>query len=81
MDIFENLCAVVIRNVKGRSKALISSETRLVEDLGFDSLSMMQLLTDLEDEFDVFIPDIDLSLIKSIHDIELIITHRKKVCA
>lgn len=78
---FENICEVVVKKLKVSPEVMISSKTRLVEDLGFDSLRMMQLLTDLEDKFDVFIPDIDLSQIKSLGDIELIITQQRQICA
>ena len=81
MYIFENLCNVVVRNLKSEPKMMISRDTRLVEDLGFDSLGMLQLLTNLEDEFDVFLPDTDLSHMKSVGDLELIITQRKLICA
>ena len=81
MDTFENVCDVIIKKLKAKPQLMISSETRLVEDLGFDSLRMMQLLTDLEDEFDVFIPDTVLSQIKSVGDVELVVTERRLICA
>ncbi len=81
MHNFENICEVVVKKLRDRPKVVISSKTRLVEDLGFDSLCMMQLFTDLEDKFDVFIPDTELSQIKSLGDIELIITQRSQICA
>ncbi len=80
MDVFDNLCNVIISNIKDKPKIIISSETRLVEDLNFDSLGMMKLMTNLEDEFDVFFPDVDFSQMKSVRDIELIITQRKLRC-
>ncbi len=80
MNIFENLRNVVVRNLKGEPKMMISSETRLVEDLNFDSLRILQLLTDLEDEFDVFLPNTDLSKMKRVGDLELIIAQEKLTC-
>ena len=38
----------------------ISADMKLSEDLGFDSLSLVELIVDLEDRFDIEIDESDL---------------------
>ena len=38
----------------------ITSDMKLSEDLGFDSLSLIELIVDLEDRFDIEIDESDL---------------------
>ncbi len=47
----------------------ISPESRLIEDLHADSLDIVELVMDMESEFDVQIPDDQLPKIKTVGDI------------
>lgn len=47
----------------------INLESRLIEDLKADSLDIVELIMDLEQDFGVEIPDDDLPNIKTIGDI------------
>ena len=47
----------------------ITAENRLIEDLKADSLDIVELIMDLEQDFGVEIPDDDLPNIKTIGDI------------
>ena len=47
----------------------IHPEFDLVEDLGFSSLDMMELLSNFEDEFNIIIPINKISNIKTVNDI------------
>ena len=49
--------------------AEIKEDARLKEDLGADSLDMLQLLMTLEEEKDIVIPDEELPAIKTVGDI------------
>lgn len=49
--------------------ATITAESRLVEDLKADSLDIVELIMDLEQEFDVEIPDEELPNVHTIGDI------------
>jgi acyl carrier protein len=51
------------------SESKISSESKLVEDLGADSLDMVEMLMTLEDQFGVSISDEDALKIKTVADI------------
>lgn len=44
-------------------------ETRIAEDLGADSLDVVELLMSVEDEFDVEIPEEDIAELKTIGDV------------
>ena len=58
--ICENLC-------KNKNEVTLSS--KLVEDLGADSLDVVELIMAFEDEFNVSLPDEDVQSMKTIGDI------------
>jgi len=47
----------------------ISMDTKIVEDLGADSLDVVEMLASAEDEFDVEIPDEKIESLKTIGDV------------
>lgn len=47
----------------------ITANQVLVDDLGFDSLKLFQLITELEDEFDIAISFRDAQNIKTVGDV------------
>lgn len=49
----------------------IKDETELVNDLGFDSLKVMEMLDDVEDIFDISYPLNSLSGLKTVKDFVL----------
>lgn len=62
--IFEKI-ATLLSSKKGVNKELINIDSSF-EELGLDSLDAVELIADLEDEFNVTIPNIELQNIKSI---------------
>lgn len=55
----------------------LKDETNIAEELGADSLDVVEILMSLEDEFGVSIPDEAIPKIKTIKDIvEFIDTHK-----
>lgn len=48
--------------------ATISADTNLIEDLGVDSLDIVEMFMEVQDEFDVEIPDEDVDSIKTLGD-------------
>jgi acyl carrier protein len=62
--IFDKIAAV-ISTKKGVNIELIKFESSF-EELGLDSLDAVELIADLEDEFNVTIPNIELQNIKSV---------------
>jgi acyl carrier protein len=60
----------IIKVIKNRfPDTPINREMNLREDLGMESLDLMEFVMDLEDEFNVNIPDDRYSTVKTIDDI------------
>ena len=64
-EIVFNKVATLLSSKKGINKELISIDHSF-EDLGLDSLDAVELIADLEDEFNVSIPHIDLQHLKTV---------------
>ena len=63
-SIFEKI-ATILSTKKGVNKENILIESSF-EELGLDSLDAVELISDLEDEFNVTIPNVELQSIKTI---------------
>ncbi|MGQ9845005.1 MAG: acyl carrier protein [Caldisericia bacterium] len=44
-------------------------EDRFIDDLGLDSLGIMDLITGLEEEFNISVPDSDITKIKDVKSV------------
>jgi acyl carrier protein len=55
----------VIRRVK-KDDVTLRPQSRFVDDLGLDSLTVMELVAEVEDEFDINLP---LNLLPEIHTV------------
>jgi acyl carrier protein len=64
-EVIFNKIATLLSSKKGINKELISIEQSF-EDLGLDSLDAVELISNLEDEFNVTLPNIELQQIKTI---------------
>lgn len=56
MEIFEKLCSVIREYLVVPEDIELSEETSLIS-LGADSLDMAEIVMDIEDEFDIEVPD------------------------
>ena len=54
--VFEKLCEF-LANQLGIEKSEIRPDTNIIDDLGADSLDVVELLTAMEDEFNIIITD------------------------
>ena len=61
-----------------KKKDQITMSSRLVEDLGADSLDVVELIMAFEDEFGVSLPDEEIAKMKSVGDIVAFISKLKK---
>ncbi|MFV1959565.1 MAG: acyl carrier protein [Planctomycetota bacterium] len=52
----------------GQSKDKVTEETSFINDLGADSLDTVELVMELEDEFDLSIPDEEAEKIRTVGD-------------
>lgn len=62
----------------GKSEDEITLEASFIEDLGADSLDLVELIMSMEDEFDLEISDEDAETIITVQDAINFITERKK---
>ena len=65
---FEKIQEIIAKQL-GIDPETIKPESRLVEDLKTDSLDIVELIMDLEQEFDKQIPDEELPKIQTVADI------------
>ncbi|GKH59819.1 acyl carrier protein [Campylobacter ureolyticus] len=68
MAVFEDVRDVVVEQLSVDADA-VKLESKIVEDLGADSLDVVELIMALEDKFDVEIPDSDAEKLLSIKDV------------
>lgn len=61
--------ADIIANQLGVEKEIITPEANVVDDLGADSLDVVELVMALEEAFDLEIPDDDAEKIRTVKDI------------
>ena len=66
--IFEKVASILAEQLDAEEET-ITLETNLVEDLGADSLDVVDLVMTLEDEFDMEIPDEDIVDVRTVGDI------------
>ena len=69
MSDMQNKVADIIANQLGVDKEIITPEASVVDDLGADSLDVVELVMALEEAFDLEIPDDDAEKIRTVKDI------------
>lgn len=65
----EDKIITLIAEKLNKKKDSITLKTSLVEDLGADSLDVVELIMAFEDEFGVSLPDEDVPKLKTVGDI------------
>ena len=68
MAIFDEVRDVVVEQLSVAADA-VKMESKIIEDLGADSLDVVELVMDLEEKFDVEIPDSEAEKLISIADV------------
>ena len=73
----ERVIEIVCENL-GVNKEQVSRSTNFIEDIGADSLDIVELVMAMEEEFEVEIPDEEAENIKTVQDaVNYINTHKK----
>lgn len=67
MTIFERVQKVIAEQLSV-DPSEISEQASLIEDLGADSLDVIELVMKMEEEFDIEIPDEDAEKIRTVGD-------------
>jgi acyl carrier protein len=75
-ELLEQVKAVIVEQLNVDADE-VTEEASFVDDLGADSLDLVELVMALEDGFDIKIPDEEVEGIKSVGDaVDYIIEHR-----
>lgn len=67
MDIYSKVKEIVVEQL-GVDEEEVNEQASFVDDLGADSLDIVELVMALEEEFDLEIPDEDAEKIKTVGD-------------
>lgn len=59
----------IVSNILGVDSEDIKMESSFMDDLGADSLDVVELIMDLQDEFNLEIPDEDAEKIRTVSDV------------
>ncbi len=77
MAVFDEVKAVVVEQLSVSADA-VKMESKIIEDLGADSLDVVELVMALEEKFEVEIPDSEAEKLISIADVVSYIDGLKK---
>ena len=77
MAIFDDVRDVVVAQLSVPAEN-VKMESNIIEDLGADSLDVVELVRALEEKFDVEIPDSDAEKLKTIADVVSFVEGLKK---
>ncbi len=67
-EVFEKVKNVIVEQL-GATESSITMEASFIDDLGADSLDIVELIMALEEEFDTEIPDTDAEKIVTVGDV------------
>lgn len=67
-EIFEKVKAIIVEQL-GVAEASVEMESSFIDDLGADSLDIVELVMALEEEFDLEIPDSDAEKVVTVGDV------------
>ena len=67
-EIFEKVKNIIVEQL-GVAEANVSLESAFIDDLGADSLDIVELIMALEEEFDIEIPDADAEKVVTVGDV------------
>ncbi len=67
-EIFEKVKTIIVEQL-GVAETAITTEASFIDDLGADSLDIVELIMALEEEFDLEIPDTDAEKVVTVGDV------------
>src|SRR5574344_1049831 len=67
-EIFEKVKGIIVEQL-GVSETAVTMEASFIDDLGADSLDIVELVMALEEEFDIEIPDADAEKVATVGDV------------
>ena len=69
MAVIDDVIAVVSRTLKDVDESKVSMDTSFEQDLGADSLDLVELIMELEENYDFTIPDEDAQKLTTVGDV------------
>ena len=67
-EVFEKVKAIIVEQL-GVTEGSVTMEASFIDDLGADSLDIVELVMALEEEFDIEIPDTDAEKVVTVEDV------------
>ena len=67
-EVFEKVKAIIVEQL-GVAETAVTMEASFIDDLGADSLDIVELVMALEEEFDMEIPDADAEKVVTVGDV------------
>lgn len=67
-EVFERVKKIIVEQL-GATEASVTMEASFIDDLGADSLDIVELVMALEEEFDIEIPDADAEKVVTVTDV------------
>ena len=67
--VFEKVREVICEQLGVEDVEIITMDTTFIDDLGADSLDIVELIMALEEEFDIEIPEADAEKISTVGDV------------
>ena len=67
-EIFEKVKSIIVEQL-GVTEPSVTLEASFIDDLGADSLDIVELVMALEEEFDMEIPDSDAEKVVTVNDV------------
>ncbi|MBR2785896.1 MAG: acyl carrier protein [Clostridia bacterium] len=67
-EVFEKVKAIIVEQL-GATESSVTMEASFIDDLGADSLDIVELIMALEEEFDTEIPDADAEKVVTVADV------------
>ena len=67
-EVFEKVKSIIVEQL-GATESSVTMEASFIDDLGADSLDIVELIMALEEEFDTEIPDEDAEKVVTVGDV------------
>jgi len=77
MAVQEKVKSIIVEQL-GVDAEKVKLESKFIEDLGADSLDIVELVMAMEEEFDIEIPDEDAEKLKTVNDVQSYLVSKGK---
>ena len=67
-EVFEKVKNIIVEQL-GTAESAVTMEASFIDDLGADSLDIVELVMAIEEEFDIEIPDADAEKVVTVGDV------------